>query len=210
MNKFFLGVFLFLTITTNSRGQDINKVVIDMPEDIIYGLTPDLKESLLADTNDTTKFVSTAIYPEIKRIAITDNYIALQTSEVGSTQIKLLPLINGSKIICLVQSITGTIADSKISFYTQEWIPIDQEDLFPAKNIEWFIKPEVNKTSEEYTETLEAVTMYPMKLTLASEEDAILVEFNPKSFLPREFESPLKPFFNDEPKVLKWDKTKFK
>lgn len=210
MNKTILAIILCITISLSSKGQDINAVFTAMPSNIVYGMTPKMKEFLLEEPSDTTRFVSTAIHPNIKRIAIDSNYITLQTSEVGSTQIKLLPLINESKIVCLVQSVSGTISDSKISFYTEKWEPIPQDGLFPEKSIEWFIKEDADKTSEEYTQAVSSLTMLPMKFSLSSDENKVTVEFNPKSFLPKEFYTPLEPFLTQKPKILTWDKTRFK
>lgn len=209
MNKIIITLVSSVVMFLNLKGQDINTVFADMPSNIIYGLTADMKESLLENPKDTSKFVSTAIYKEIKRKALNPNYIALQTSEEGMTEIKLLPLINGSKIVCLIQSVCGTICDSKISFYTEKWESIERAELFPNRTAEWFVKEEVDKTSEEYINAIASLTMLPMKFSFSANEDIIKVEFNPESFLPKELYSAIEPFLNKNPKILTWDKAKF-
>lgn len=210
MNKTILALILCLTISLSSKGQDIKTVFTAMPSKIVYGITPKMKEFLLDEPSDTTRFVSTAIHPNIKRIAIDSDYIALQTSEAGSTQIKLLPLINGSKIVCLVQSVSGTISDSRISFYTETWEAIPRANLFPEKNIEWFIKEDADKTSEEYTQAINSLTMLPMQFILSADENKVDIKFDAKSFLPKEFYKILEPYLTQEAKTLIWDKTRFK
>lgn len=182
-----------------------------MPRDIIYGLSPELNEMLLDSPADTNKFVATVIYENIKRKAINSEYIALQTSKAGTTEIKLLPLINESKIICVVQTVSGVITDSHIAFYTDKWEAIDGGDLLPAKrDINWFIKSDVDKTSDKYAYAISMLTMAPMKYNLSPTEATLTIEFNPKGFLSKEDYEVVEPFLSKEPKVLKWDKVRFK
>ena len=210
MNKIFLILAFCFLISLTGKGQTINSVFINMPNNIVYGLTTDMKESLLENPKDTTKFVGTAIYEKIRRKVLNDNFISLQTSDVGLTEIKLLPLINGSKIVCLVQSVCGTICDSRISFYTEKWEPIESAGLFPDRAIEWFVKEDVDKTSEKYDHAISSLTMLPMKYTLSPNENSISIEFDPKGFLPIESYNAIEPFLTKSPKVLEWDKSKFK
>ena len=210
MGKFTLVIFLCFLVNINLVAQDINSVFPNLPRDIIYGLTPDMKQSLLDDPNDSTKFVATAIYEKIERKALSDNFISLKTSEVGSTDIKLLPLINNSKIICLVQTVCGTICDSKISFYTDKWEPIDSAELFPKRDINWFIKPDAEKGDEKHTHAISALTMFPMQYIFSATDDTISVVFDPKSFMTNEDYNNIEPFLTKEPKVLTWDKVRFK
>lgn len=193
-------------------GQNINKVFLKMPRDIIYGLSPELNEMLLDNPSDTSKFVATAIYDNIKRKALNADFISLQTSKVGTTSIRLLPLINESKIICVVQTIDGeTVSDSKIAFYTEKWEPVDGSDLLPqGRDINWFIKPDADQSGEKFQHAMATITMLPMKYTLSETEAVLSIEFNPKTFLSVDDYKALEPFLTKEPKVLKWDKVRFK
>lgn len=210
MKKIIFASLLALAMCMGAKGQDLRSVLLEMPRNIIYGLTVDMKESLLNDPTDTTKFVSTAIYEKIERKAIGTDYILLKTSEVGTTEIKLLPLVNGSKIVCLIQSVCDNICDSKISFYTDKWVAIDGTELIPEKEVNWFIKEDADKSSEKYTQAINSLNMTPMKATFSADENAISITFDPKGFMSREDYQLLEPFLTKAPKVLKWDKSKFK
>lgn len=193
------------------KGQDINQVFQNMPRDIVYGLNPDLNKDLLERPKDTTVFVGTMIYEKVKRLNLNSEYISLKTSDVGTTEIKLLPLINNSKIICVVQTVNSTVSDSKISFYTDKWKPIVNDELFPERNIEWFIKPDVDKTSEKYRHAMTALQMMtPMKISLSPDEATAIVDFDPESFLSTEDYKIVEPFLTKVPKILEWDKVRFK
>lgn len=210
MNKLVTTLLLSFALTASVLAQDINKVFKDMPRDIIYGLSPELNEMLLDSPKDTSKFVATAVYENIKRKALNSEFIALQTSKAGMTEIKLLPLINESKIICVVQTVSGVITDSRISFYTDKWEPVDGSDLLPKRDVNWFLKEDVDKSSEKYAHAISSLIMSPMKYTLSPDEAILTVEFDPKGFLSKEDYKNLEPFLKQEPKVLKWDKVRFK
>lgn len=192
-------------------GQDLATVLEKMPRDIIYGLTPEMKEELSENPADTTFHVSTLIYEKIKREAINADFIALKTSDVGRIEIRLLPLINGSKIVCVVRTVESIIADSKIYFYTDKWEPIESEGLFPQTEVDWFIKEDVDKTSESFHHAMIALSlMKPMKLALSPNEAMIEVTYDPKSFLSADDYKLVEPFLTHKAKILYWDKTRFK
>lgn len=212
MNRIIATILLSFAVAVGALAQDINKVFLKMPRDIIYGLSPELNEMLLDNPSDTSKFVATAIYDNIKRKALNADFISLGTSKIGTTSIRLLPLINESKIICVVQTVDGsTVADSKILFYTDKWEPVDGSDLLPQqRDINWFIKPDVDQSSEKFKHAIAAITMLPMKYTLSDTELTLSVEFYPNKFLSMDDYKALEPFLTNEPKVLKWDKVRFK
>lgn len=211
MNKLLTTILLSFGLVSAVLAQDINAVFKKMPRDIVYGLSPDLNEMLLDNPKDTTKFVATAIYESIKRKAINPDFISLQTSKVGTTSIRLLPLINESKIVCVVQTVDGTIADSRIKFYTEKWEPIDGSDLLPQeRDVNWFIKSDVDQSSEKFIHAMATLTMLPMKYVLSETEPTLSIEFEPKGFLSIEDYKNIEPYLTKEPKVLKWDKVRFK
>ena len=193
------------------NGQSLKSVFEKMPREMIYGLTKEMKEELFENTQDTSTFVSTLIYERIKRQEINTEYISLKTSDAGTTTLRLLPLINNSKIVCVVKTIDSGISDSEISFFTENWELIDDNDLFPPKNIDWFIKEDIDRTSEKFQHAMLALSiMKPMMLTLSPNEDVIKVEYDPKSFLSIDDYKLVEPFLTKKAKMLYWDKTRFK
>lgn len=210
MKRILLTILAVFTLMGMLSAQDINAVFAKMPRDIVYGLNPDLNEELLENPSDTAKYVSTAIYEKIKRRALNSEFISLQTSDVGTVEIRLLPLINDSKIICVVKTVDSVIADSQVFFYTDKWEPIDGSDLFPPKDISWFLKSDIDQSTEQYEHAMQALTLLPVKLILSAEESIITASFDAKSFLTVEDYKIVEPFLTKKAKVLKWDKVKFK
>lgn len=203
-------MFALLLMTTVTKAQEIKDVFLNMPSSIVYGLNSELNQILLDSPTDSVKSVASPIYKKVERQILTSSLISLKTSPVGTTDIKLLPLVNNSKIVCVVKSVCKDFCDSKISFYTDKWEPIDGTELFPKVEIDWFIKEDVDKSSEEYMTAIGGLDMISVKYVLSPDENLVSLQFDPKGFMTKEDYKKIEPLLTKEPKVLKWDKVRFK
>lgn len=212
MKKLIITSIFILTAICASAQEEINQVILSLPNKIIQGLEQSQKDLLIstgaADTAAVT--ISTDLFPNMRRIAITDNYVSLQTSDAGNTQIKLLPLVNNSKIICVVKTVCGGICDSNIHFYTTDWKQIEGSDLFPEVNIDWFIKEDADRNSDSFKNAIAALDLTPVKISLSGTDDTATLEYDIKRYLSTDDYKMLEPFLKTEPKVLNWDKVSFK
>lgn len=213
MKKIITILFLSIIPIANAFSQNITEVFLTMPDDIITGLDAESRDRLVADPEDTlmTK-VETTIYEGIQRIAISDDFVSINTSTIGNTQIKILPLINHSKIICVVKTICDDICDSDIRFYTTDWQPITGSELFPQKEdiINRFIKEDTDKSGFEYKNAIAPVDMIPVKLILSPNDSNIVAEFHIKDYLSKDDYKLLQPYLNEEVVTLEWNKTSYK
>lgn len=205
-----LFIIVFISTTFCISAQELQSIFLSMPENFILGLEATERDKLTANTNDTTQIsVIRSKGSNIKRLAISPDYISLQTSEAGTIQIKLLPLINESKIICVVKTVCGKICDSQLQFYTTKWVPIDQ-NLFPRINKDWFIKADADRDSQDFKNAYASLDMNPTKIELSSNSSDISVFYDIKNYLSEEDYKKIQPFLTEEPKILEWDKVSFK
>lgn len=211
MKKNILTLFFLVFALLHIEAQDnITTVFLSTPDAVLTGFDSEMKDKLLAKPDDTTKVtVSTPLYDEVKRLSITEDYIYLRTSPVATIQIKLLPLINESKIVCVIHTIEGKAADSKISFYTPKWIPIGQE-LFPKNTYKWFIKEDIDRDSQEFKNAVTVLDMNPMKYTISPTDNSISVDYEIEGYLSEDDYKKLEPFLTKQPKIFKWDKISYK
>lgn len=190
--------------------QELQSIFLSMPENLILGLEATERDKLTANTSDTTQIsVIRSKGSNIKRLAISPDYISLQTSEAGTIQIKLLPLINESKIICVVRTVCGKICDSQLQFYTTKWIPIEQ-NLFPRINKDWFIKTDADRDGQDFKNAYAALDMTPTKIELSPSSTEAKVFYDIKSYLSEDDYKKIQPFLTEEPKILEWNKVSFK
>lgn len=208
--KRILLIIALISTTLLLSAQELQSIFLSMPENLILGLEATERDKLTANTNDTTQIsVIRSKGANIKRLAISPDFISLQTSEAGTIQIKLLPLINESKIICVVRTVCGKICDSQLQFYTTKWIPIEQ-NLFPKIDKDWFIKVDADRNSENFKNAYAALNMNPTKIELSPNSTNIKIFYDIKNYLPEEDYKILQPFLTEEPKILEWDKVSYK
>ena len=213
MKKIVFTIAFTLTSVFYASAQEIGSIFLTMPENIIFGLEAAQKDLLVSNPGDTTEItVDRGTYGEIKRLAMSPDFISLQTSEVGTTQIKLLPLINDSKIVCVVKTVCGqdSLCDSQIQFYTTKWLPINQGDLFPKRNKEWFIKPDAERDTQDFKNAYAALDLNPMKITLSPADNSLTLAYDIKKYLSEEDYKKIQPYLIEEPKIFNWDKSSYK
>ncbi|MFR9166091.1 MAG: DUF3256 family protein [Dysgonomonas sp.] len=211
MKKIFL-LFLFIIPAFCLHAQDVTSVFLSMPDDILLGLDAEGKDKLIAaptENNDSVA-VMTALRSEIKRLGISDDYIKLQTSKAGTMQIKLLPLVNNTKIICVVKTVCGKACDSYINFYSTDWVLLDDISLFPVPDKEWFIKPDADREDEDFANAYAALIINPFKIELSADDYTASVYYDIKNSLSADDWKKFEPYFTNQPKVFTWNKISFK
>lgn len=211
MKKLLFTIISTLFISISVSAQNIGDIFLTMPEGVIFGLDAAGKEKLVSNHNDTTGIVvEREVLGEIERLGISDDFISLQTSEAGTLQIKLLPLINDSKIICVVKTVCSTICDSQIQFYTTKWMPIPQGELFPKKDKDWFIKPDADKNSQEFINAYAALDLNPIVITLSADDTSLEASYDIENYLSGDDYKKISPYLIDTPKKFVWDKLSYK
>lgn len=203
--------FSLLLIGLVAQAQNIAPLVIAMPDDMLIGVTLEQRKQLIAPEKDTAQtVVVNAVGDTIKRLGFTDDYIALQTSKVGTLQVKLLSLVNNSQIIGVITTVCGPACDSRIDFYTTDWNPLGQPDLFPQINKDIFLKGDIDRTSDDFLNAYASLDMTPVKLNFSSSDKNIVATYDIKNYLSKDDYKKLEPFLKETPQVYTWDKFAYK
>jgi hypothetical protein len=211
MKKIIFIIFFIFSVVSVLSAQNINVIFLSMPENMILGLDDATKNKLLSNPEDTADMVvQRGDFGEIERLAISSDFISLQTSESGATQIKLLPLINDSKIICVVKTVCGKACDSKVQFYTTKWIPIPQGTLLPAINKDSFIITGTNRDSQEFRNAYAALDMNPVIMELSADDTYLEASYDIQNYLTSEDYKKIEPYLIENPKRYTWNKLSFK
>ncbi|NDV94590.1 DUF3256 family protein [Dysgonomonas sp. 521] len=214
MKKIILAITLLFSTIITASAQDISTVFLTMPENLVFGLDAAGKDKLLSNPGDTAGVSvnrsGMEAFGEVTRVGISHDYISLQTSESGMIQIKLLPLINDSQIICVVKTVCGKACDSQIQFYTTKWIPILQGDLFPKINKDTFIIADTDRNSQEFRNAYAALDMNPITIELSADDTSIEASYDIESYLTSDDYKMIEPFLIENPKKYIWDKLSFK
>ena len=128
--KRYIILLILSSITFLSYGQTMNELFKTMPSEYLPAFSEANKTMLLVDS-------SLSVIPyslgEIERLDYSDTFLSLKTSEVGTMQIKILPLVNKTQVIALIKTVcSSNVCDSDIRFFTNEWEEIEKSSLLPS------------------------------------------------------------------------------
>ncbi len=204
MKKIFF--LLFLGISLCSYAQKINDVFKTMPSHILPGLSEGNRTMLLVNTGTT---VITYDMGKFEKQIHTDSYLKIKTSEAGFTQIKLLPLVNNTQIICVIKTVCGNACDSHIRFYSTNWEEINGDTLLPDTSPEKFFDP-AKKGTDKYKFAVSLPDIYPVWAEFVNGSDMLSLTLDYKKYLSESQLREIEPYIKSETITLKWDNTSFK
>ncbi len=199
-------LLLLLCFTTLANGQTVGDLFKAMPSELLPGLSDGNKTMLLVDTGQTS--VPYAL-GEVKKRVHNDDHLLIQTSNVGTIELKLLPVAQDSIIICVIRTVCAQACDSRIDFYTTGWEKIDDSTLLPPINREIFFDSS-QKERENYKYAVSLPGIYPVLAKFSDNGTDLLLAFDFKEHLDEQQIAEVLPFLKSDTIVLKWDRVSFK
>ena len=205
--SFFALLFCFLSVF----GQDMKTVFVAMPDSLTPLLTKVNKE-------DCIDFLASNMKAEVKnrfdKLAemkvLTEDYMQLQMTENSTLEMKLLPLNDSVKVVCMVKTVCASACDSNIHFYSSDW----KEELSSADFLQ---KPsqdafflQADPASEEYVLARKTADVNLMKAVLSKEDATLTFIYTTPDYMNKETREKLEPYLRKEPVVLKWQEGKFR
>ena len=203
--KRYFTLLILSCITLLSYGQTMDEVFKTMPNDFLPAFSEADKTMLLVDS-------SLSVIPyalgEIERLAYSDTFLSIKTSEVGTMQIKILPLINNTQIIVLIKTVCSGVCDSDIRFFTNEWKEIDKKSILPTITPQvFFDQKELN--TPEFKWTVSQIDMFPLEFQFKNGSNNLQVKFDIANHLSALDFAKIEPFLVKETIDLLWNKSMF-
>lgn len=211
--KKILSILLIIYPFIATNAQDIAALVVTMPDNMLIGVNLDQKKELAvaeADSIEKKIYVINAVGDSIERLAYSDDYVMLKTSDAGILEIKLLPLVNNTNIVGVITTVCGQVCDSRIDFYTTSWQPLDKSTLFPNITKESFLKNDADRNSIDFQNAIAPVDMTPVKYNFSDKDKNITAEYQLENYLAGDDYKAIKPYMNTQPKVFEWNKFAYK
>ena len=195
----------------SASAQDMKSVFIAMPDSITPLLTKVNKE-------DFVDFLDSNMKAEVKNRfdgtaemkVLTEDYTLVQTSEIGTLEMKLLPVNDSTKVICMVKTVCASACDSDVRFYTSDWSKeLDAASLLQRPSADVFFLPN-DTLSEEGVLIRRKADMHLMKVSLSKDAPTLTFIYTTPDYLNQEDKEKLLPHLRKEPVVLEWKDGKFK
>lgn len=203
--KRYFTLLILTCITFLNYGQTMDEVFKTMPNDFLPAFSEADKTMLLVDS-------SLSVIPyamgEIERLAYSDTFLSIKTSEVGTMQIKILPLINNTKIIALIKTVCSGICDSDIRFFTSEWDEIDKSSLLPTIPPHIFFDKNKMDTPG-FKWAVSQIDIFPLQFQFKNESNDLQVKFDIINHISAQDVAKIEPYLVKETIDLLWNKSTF-
>ena len=193
------------------QAQDIKSLFIAIPD----SLSPLLSKVNREDFGD---FLSNNMKAEVKNrfgrtsemLKMTDDYLQLKVSSVSSAEMKLLPVNDSTKVICVVKTYRGPVADSQVTFYSTDWkeLPLSDYLQYPEKN-RFYLSPDTPARRDLLENLEKKADLYLLKVRLSEDKPEMYFTYTTPEFLDEETRKELQPYLRKEPLCYRWKDGRF-
>lgn len=191
--------------------QNMNSVFIAMPDSITPLLSQVNKEDCVDFLDSNMKAeVTNRFGGKTEMKVLTDNYVLMQTTPGSTLEMKLLPVNDSTKVVCMVKTVCASACDSEIRFYASDWSKeLSMDDFLQRPDVEAFYLPQ-DSITEEYTLTRKKADMDLMKASLSKDDASLTFIYTTPEYMNKEDKEKLLPSLRKEPIVLQWQDGKFR
>ena len=203
--KQYILLLIFSCISFLSIGQTIDEIFKTMPDELLPAFSEANKTMLLVDSS-----LSVIPYPlgEIERLDYSDTFLSIRTSKVGTMQIKILPLVNNTIIVALINTVCTKVCDSNVRFFTEKWEEVDKDSLLPTLSPYLFFDKSKLDTSE-FKWAVSHIDIYPLHFQFQNGSNDLAVKFDIAAHLAPDDLKKIKPYLKKETIELSWNKSTF-
>lgn len=204
-------IFVCMFCVMSVVAQDMKTVFVAMPDSVTPLLTKVNREDCIDFLDSNMKAVVKNRFGNVAEMKVlTDDYVLMQTSEVGTLEMKLLPLADSTKVICMVKTVNVPVADSSVRFYTSDWSQqLDVKEFLQLPSMDAFFLPN-DSLKDEAILTRKKADMHLMKAQLSKEDTFLTFIYTTPDYLNEEDREKLLPHLRKEPIVLRWSEGKFR
>ncbi|WP_085535155.1 DUF3256 family protein [Massilibacteroides vaginae] len=204
-------ILILLIICPVVKAQDMATLFANMPDEYVPHLESAWRKDLI-DLYNTGKpaTLQNTMNGTSSLLNLTGNYLLLQSTERSTVEIKLLPLINNTNIICMITTINAPVADSRIGFFTTEWHPLSSDDLFTPVKGDWFVKEDADKSADAYKDAISRLDMELIKYNLNPDNLTLTATYTTPLYLSSEERGKVTPYIKETPKLFTWENSRFK
>lgn len=210
MKQFILSILLS-ALAFGLKAQDMAAVFAAMPDQQIPQLESAWRKDLidLYTTGKEARLKNTMNgFSTLQKL--TSDYLLLQVTERSLLEMKLLPLVNNTHVVCVVTTVNGPVPDSRVEFFTTEWQPLRAEDLFTPVSAEWFLKEAADIYDPAYLDAVSRLDMDLIRYALSPDQETLTATYTTPLYLGQEEREKVMLFVKPDPKVYTWEKFHFK
>ena len=209
--KWFIG-FIGMLCGLSLQAQDLKSLYIALPDSLSPLLTKVNREDFgdfLA--NDMKAEVRNRFGETSEMKKLTPDYLEVRVSKSSREEMKLLPLDDSVKVVCVVRTYWGPVADSEVCFYDTDWHELPADRFIDLPTEDRFYRHPFTETAVDSLRNLRLhADMYLKEIRLSEKEQSLSVAYTTPCYMDKEMADKLKPYLINKPIQYVWSDGKFK
>ena len=206
MKRLILLISLFVSISL--QAQNMKELFVAMPDTLVPLLTKVNRE-------DFGDFLASKMKAEVRNrfgktsemTELTDDYLYLKMTSVSSMEMKLLPLKDSLKVICVVQTYQAPVSDSKVRFYDTDWKPLEASRFIDLPADSLFFRTPANKVQADSLQNLRTHTDISLQeARLSADNRTLLFRYD---YLDKATSANLQAYLIRKPLRYVWENGRF-
>ena len=186
----------------------------------LYAALPDSLSPLLTKVNreDFADFLDSHMKAEVKNRfdrpsemkQLTPDYLLLQETGSNTIEMKLLPLNDSVKVICVVTTCYAPAADSHLSFYDTGWHPLPASRFVAPPSEDEFYLPAASQAQADSVASLRRFAdLYLLKASLSADSRTLSFTYTTPDYIDKKDAAQLRSFIVKQPLRYEWKEGKF-
>ena len=191
--------------------QDMKSVFVAMPDSIAPLLTQTNKEDCIDFLDSNMKAeVTNRLGGKTEMKVLTEDYVFMQMTPNSTLEMKLLPVNDSTKVVCMVKTVCASACNSDIKFYASDWSKeLEAKDFLLKPSADAFFLPN-DTLPEEGVLIRKKADMHLMKASLSKDDASLSFIYTTPDYLNKEDREKLLPYLRKEPIVFRWQDGKFR
>ena len=207
--KQILTILILWICTMSVSAQEMKKIFVNLPDSIEPLLTKVNKEDCVDFLDSGMKAVVKNRFDRSAELKVlTSDYLQMQLSDVSTLELKLLPLKDPVRVICMVKTVCASACDSDIRFFDTKWNELDASDFlkYPVEDV--FYLP-LDSLTDDVQELRAKADICLMKASLSADDSSLTWEYTTPLTLHKDDREKLIPLLLKEPLVMQWVEGRF-
>lgn len=166
------------------HAQNAKSVFINLPDSLSPLLTKVNREDFADFLASKMKaVVKNKLEGQSELKELTEDYAFLKTTSISTFQMKILPLNDTTKVVCVVQTVNAPVADSRIHFYTTNWNELSTSLFITPPTISQFVQLTDPLQVEAYNVACAPLDISLVKADLSKENFDLTFTFTTPEYL---------------------------
>lgn len=204
MKRIPLFIFFILAVS-NIQAQSARSLFDSIPESIVPLFTY-VNRTDFADFLDSNMraVIKNKLENESEMTDLTEDYARIRMTSRSTWEMKLLPLNDSTKVICVVSTVCAPVCDSDVRFYTTAWEEMPAKDFLSLPVMDDFFQVPDSAKLDAYNALRQKADMLLVKAELAKDANALSFTFTTPEYAEGKEESDNWAPYLDSPLVYTW------